>query len=69
MASVEFDREVGGLYVRLRKGKISSSEPLADNIVLDLDADDKVVGIELLLPPTLTNEAKARLTPVQKRRK
>jgi len=41
MASIEFDREVSGLYLRLKKGKIASSEPLADNIVLDLDAKDE----------------------------
>ena len=67
MASLEFDQEINGLYLRLRKGKVSSSEPLADNIVLDLDAKDKVVGIELLLPPSMTKEVSAQLAPRRKR--
>ncbi len=50
MASLEFDRQVNALYLRLRKGKIFSSEPLADNIVVDLDKKKRVLGLELLLP-------------------
>ena len=61
MASLEFDRQVNALYLRLRKGKISSSEPLADNIILDLDEKDRVLGMELLLPPTIKKEIKAQL--------
>jgi len=34
----------------LKKGKIKASEPLADNIVVDLDEDNEVIGIEILLP-------------------
>jgi uncharacterized protein YuzE len=46
MASIEFDRQVGGLYLRIKRGKMSSTEPLADNIILDLDSEDEVLGIE-----------------------
>ena len=69
MASIELDRQVGGLYLRLKRGKVSSTEPLADNIILDLDSEDEVLGIELLLPPGVTKKAEARLAPIQKRRK
>lgn len=62
MASVEFDQEVSALYVRLGKGKVSFSEPLADNIVVDLDRKKKVVGFELLLPARIKKEIKAQLT-------
>lgn len=52
MVSVEFDAEASALYLRLRKGKIKKSDPVADNIVFDLDEKGKIVGIEILLPRT-----------------
>lgn len=61
MASLEFDKDADALYLRLKKGRVSSSEPLADNMVVDLDSKKKVLGIELLLPPTVTKEIKAQL--------
>ncbi|HXW94082.1 MAG TPA: DUF2283 domain-containing protein [Nitrososphaerales archaeon] len=61
MASLEFDRKTDALYLRLRKGKVSSSEPLADNMVVDLDSRKRVVGLELLLPPTMNKEIRAQL--------
>ncbi len=61
LASLEFDEGVNALYLRITKGKVSSSEPLTDNIVLDLDKNKKVVGLELLLPPTIKKEIKAQL--------
>ncbi len=62
MASLEFDKQVNALYLRLGKGKIFSSEPLADNIVVDFDEKKKVLGLELLLPSTIKKEIKAQLT-------
>jgi uncharacterized protein YuzE len=61
MASLEFDDEVNALYVRLRKGKVSSTEPLADNMAVDLDEDGKVLGLELLLPQEIKKEIKAQI--------
>ena len=61
MASLEFDRETDALYLRLRKGKVSSSEPLADNLVVDLDSKKRVIGLELLLPHTIDAAIKAQL--------
>ena len=61
MASLEFDKEADALYLRLKKGTVSSSEPLADNMIVDLDSNKKVLGIELLLPPTVRKEIKAQL--------
>ncbi len=55
MVSVEFDREVNALYLRLKEGKIEKSEPVADNIVFDLNEEGNVVGIEILLPKTTLN--------------
>ena len=67
MALLEFDRDVDALYLRLRKGKVSSSEPLADNIVVDLDSRKRVIGLELLLPPTMKKEIKAQLVQPKRR--
>jgi uncharacterized protein YuzE len=49
------------MYLRLRKGKVSSTEPLADNIFADLDDKRKVVGLEFLLPATIKKEIKTQL--------
>ena len=61
MASLEFDRKTDALYLRLRRRKVSSSEPLADNMVVDLDSKRRVLGLELLLPPTMDREIRAQL--------
>jgi uncharacterized protein YuzE len=61
MASLEFDEEAGALYLRLRRGKVSSSEPLAENVILDVDAKGKLLGLELLLPREIKPDVKARL--------
>jgi uncharacterized protein YuzE len=50
MVSVEFDPEVNAMFIRFKDGKVAESEPLADNIIVDLDEDGEVVGIEILLP-------------------
>ncbi len=61
MASLEFDRKVNALYLRLRKGKVASTEPLADNMAVDLDKDGKVLGLELILPGDIREEIKAQI--------
>ena len=50
MASIEFDSEVNAMYIRFKKGKVDKSEPLADNIIVDVDKNGKAIGIEILLP-------------------
>jgi len=50
MVSVEFDPEVNAMYIRLKKGKVNKSEPLADNVIVDVDKEGKAIGIEILLP-------------------
>ena len=66
MASLEFDRKTDALYLRLKRGKVSSSEPLADNMVVDLDSKRRVLGIELLLPPTMDREIRSQLVKPRK---
>ena len=50
MASIEFDSEVNAMYIRFKKGKVDKSEPLADNVIVDIDKNGKAIGIEILLP-------------------
>ncbi len=59
MVSVEFDAEVNALYLRLKKGKIEKSKPVADNIVFDLDENGEIIGIEILLPKANTELLRA----------
>jgi uncharacterized protein YuzE len=50
MVSVEFDPEANALYIRIKKGEVEISEPLSDDIIVDLDKNGEVLGIEILLP-------------------
>jgi uncharacterized protein YuzE len=61
MASLEFDSKINALYLRLRKGKVSSTEPLADNMAVDLDREGRVLGLELILPKDIRKELKAQI--------
>ena len=63
MALLEFDEEVNTLYLKLRKGKVESSEPLAENMILDLDDKERVIGLELLLPQTVSQKVTAQFAP------
>jgi uncharacterized protein YuzE len=63
MASLEFDGEVNALYLKLRRGKVASSEPLAENVILDLDDKEKIIGLELLLPRAVSQKVIAQLAP------
>jgi uncharacterized protein YuzE len=73
MASLEFDSNVNAFYLKLGKGKVASSEPLAENVILDLDGKDKVIGLELLLHWTMSQKVTAQFAPAtspsQRRRK
>ncbi|MDD5474423.1 MAG: DUF2283 domain-containing protein [Candidatus Methanoperedens sp.] len=50
MVSIEFDSEVNAMYIRFKTGKVDKSEPLADNVIVDIDKKGKAIGIEVLLP-------------------
>lgn len=50
MASLEYDPRSTALYVRMKRGKIAKSKPLADNIILDLNNKNELLGIEIIGP-------------------
>jgi len=36
MVSLEFDPDVNAMFTRFKKGKVAETEPLADNVIVDL---------------------------------
>ena len=42
------DPDADALYLRLTDGQIEDSEQVASGVVLDYDAQDNIVGIEML---------------------
>ena len=61
MASLEFDEEAAALYLKVREGKVASAEPLAENVIVDLDNKGKLLGLELLLSPQMKPEIRKKL--------
>ena len=45
---LQIDQKADALYLRLDDSKIIESEEVSPGIVLDFNAEDKVVGIEML---------------------
>jgi uncharacterized protein YuzE len=50
MASLEYDPSSTALYVRMKRGKVATIRPLADNIILDLNKKNELLGIEIIGP-------------------
>lgn len=50
MASLEYDSASNALYIRLKRGKAAESEPISDNLILDLDKKGEIIGVEILGP-------------------
>ncbi len=50
MASLEYDPRSTALYIRIKRGKVASSKPLADNLILDLNGKNELIGIEIIGP-------------------
>jgi len=50
LALLEYDLSCNVFYIRLKKGKIARSEPISDNLILDLNDKREIIGIEVLGP-------------------
>jgi len=50
MVSLEYDPTSTALYIRIKKGKVASSKPLADNLILDLNRSNEILGVEIIGP-------------------
>ena len=58
---LKVDKENDALYFRLDETKIVESEEVETGVVLDFDADGKVVGIEILNLSTRIDQAKLNI--------
>ena len=56
MASLKYDRSAKAVYVRIRRGRVAQTEPLNDSVFLDLNANGRLLGIEVILPKDLPEE-------------
>lgn len=45
---ITYDKEADALYIKLTEKSIVESEEISDNIVVDFDAENNIVGIEIL---------------------
>lgn len=53
---IEYDPEADALYIRFRKAKPTDNVDIKDGLTVDLDAQQRLIGIEILdvshrLPP------------------
>ena len=60
--TVKYDADANAAYIRFSPEKVEESEEVACGIVLDYDADGRIVGMEVLdarehLSPELLTEA------------
>lgn len=46
--NIEYDKLVDAAYIRLNKGKVKKTIKLKDRLLVDIDKNDKVIGIEIL---------------------
>ncbi|MDZ7262756.1 MAG: DUF2283 domain-containing protein, partial [candidate division KSB1 bacterium] len=48
MIDVTYDKEADALYIEIRKGKFSKNRKLSNSIILDLDKEENILGIEII---------------------
>ncbi len=46
--TVEYDKDLDILYIRLKDGKYAFSEDVNKNTIIDLDVDGRILAIEIL---------------------
>ena len=54
--TVTYDPQANAAYIRLSEGTVQESEEVSAGIVLDYDADGRIVGMEVL-------DARSHLSP------
>jgi uncharacterized protein YuzE len=48
MVQVEYDKKADAMYIGVRKAKYDIIEELAENIIIDLDKNGRIIGIKVL---------------------
>ncbi len=51
---IEYDPKADAMYIRLAAGQVADSDEVRPGVVLDFDADGRVLGVELLDVSTRT---------------
>ena len=54
--TVQYDPEANAAYIRFSPEPVEESEEVSDGIVIDFDAEGRIVGLEVL-------DARAQLSP------
>jgi uncharacterized protein YuzE len=44
----EYDPDVDAAYLTLRRARVAESEEVRPGLVVDFDADDEIIGVEIL---------------------
>lgn len=44
----EYDSEADAAYIKIAEGEIADTQEMVDGIVVDYDAEGKVLGVEIL---------------------
>ena len=45
---IEYDREGDALYIRIQEKEVAQSKEVSDDVVLDLDEQGRIIGLEVL---------------------
>lgn len=45
---IQYDKLADALYFYLKKGKISKTIKMKDRLIVDVDKDGKIIGLEIL---------------------
>lgn len=48
---IQYDTEVGAYYVQVADGEVARTIHVSDEVLVDLEANGQLRGIELLCPP------------------
>ncbi|MBM4054579.1 MAG: DUF2283 domain-containing protein [Planctomycetes bacterium] len=53
---IEYDSEVDALYIRIQEKKVSHTKELEEGINIDLDEENKIIGLEIIGATELYNK-------------
>ena len=45
---ISYDKEADAMYIEFRRGEFAKNKKIDDFIIIDLDKEDNILGIELL---------------------
>lgn len=62
---LKIDRENDALYLRLADSAVTESEEVQPGVILDFDAEGKMVGIEVLNLSSRVDPARLRVVQVE----